>query len=217
MPHNLSQLLVAFDKLIISYFLKETNFDYKESQNKLTILLPQLIELSPNFLTQKLENHFINQEYEQLFNLSDFFRVMGFDEQIPIFENKKNEIVTTLLKISLSFFKNSTPDISQNPYYLFFIKTIFDIIFHQVWFSDYEPTVKSLYFELCNEILEEKYHYLDRKGEYGYYEQIIYFIELGDGKFNREELIELLPKIEKLTLNCGYSDEWIENIEERLK
>lgn len=216
MPNNFPQLLVAFDELIDYYFLKGNNFDYKESQSNLTILLPQIIELSPNFLSQKLENHFINKDYEQLFKVTEFLRMMGIYEEFPVLWDIKEEIITILLKISLSLFKHSTPDINQTPYYLFFVKTVFDIICHQVRFSEYAPTVKLLYFELCNEILDEKYHYLLKEDIYSHYDAIIYFIELNDGNFYKEELIKLLPKIRKITANGGFSNEWIENIEERL-
>jgi hypothetical protein len=135
---------------------------------------------------------------------------------MPILWNNRNEILATFLKISHLLFENKTPDITQNAYYLFFVKTVFDIIFHQVWFSEYEPTVKVAYFKLCNEVLDAKYHYLFEEKIAEYYDQIIYFIELGDGKFDNNELLELLPKIQKITVNGGYSNEWIENIEERL-
>jgi hypothetical protein len=100
---------------------------------------------------------------------------------------------------------------------MFFVKTVFDIIFHQVWFSEYEPTIKLAYFELCNEILDEKYHYLLKEDIYRHYDAIIYFIGLNDGNFDKEELIKLLPKIRKITANGGFSHEWVENIEERLQ
>ncbi len=215
--HNLSQLLSAFDELIVSYFLKGDNFDYKESQSNLTILLPQIIELSPNFLSQKLENYFINKNYEQLFKLAEFLRVIGIYEEMPILWNKRNEILSMMLKISHSLFEHKTVEITQNAYYLFFVKTVFDIIFHQVRFSEYEPTVKVDYLKLCNEVLDEKYHYLFEHEIREYYYQIIHFIELGDGKFEKEALLELLPKIQKLTTKNSSFNEWIENIEERLR
>jgi hypothetical protein len=74
MSGNLSQLLLKFDEWITTYFLEIGNLNYQEHElffqkkiESLTILLPQIDELAPNFLTQRLATHFINQEYEQLF------------------------------------------------------------------------------------------------------------------------------------------------------
>jgi hypothetical protein len=224
MLHNLSQLLSEFDEFIVTYFLEVRNFNdgnsnlfFQKKIEKLNTLLPQITDLAPNFLTQKLENHLINKEYEQLFKLAEFLRLMGFNEEIPVLWNNRNENLTMLLKISHSLFEYKTVDITQNAYYLFFVKTVFDIIFHQVRFSEYEPTVKVGYFKLCNEVLDEKYYYLFEEKTAEYYDQIIYFIELGDEAFTKEELFELLPKIQKLATKDSSFNEWIENIEERLR
>jgi hypothetical protein len=224
MSHNLEQLLSEFDEFVATYFLElsksndeESNIFFQKKIEKLNILLPKIANLSPNFLTQKLENHFINKNYELLFKLAEFLRVIGIYEEMPILWNKRNEILSTMLKISHSLFEHKTVDVTQNSYYLFFIMTVFDIIFHQVRFSEYETTVKIKYFKLCNEVLDAKYHYLFEEKTCEYYDQIIYFIELGDGKFEKEALLELLPKIQKLAAKDSSFNEWIENIEERLR
>lgn len=192
MSHNLEQLLSEFDEFVATYFLElsksndeESNLLFQKKIEKLNILLAQIANLSPNFLSQKLENYFINKYYEQLFKLAEFLRAIGIYEEMPVLWNNRNEILSMTLKISHSLFEYKTVDITQNPYYLFFVKTVFDIIFHQVRFSEYEPTVKVDYFKLCNEVLDAKYHYLFEEKTCEYYDQIIYFIELGDGHFTK--------------------------------
>ena len=104
-------------------------------------------------------------------NLTEAIRALGllYEPNIPL--------INTLLKTGLEILEKSDDKVKFNPIFLYFIKTIFDIIFHQVGIDKEFENVESdeltreLYIEVVTIILDdEKFH--DLTG----FNSVIYFI-----------------------------------------
>jgi hypothetical protein len=135
--------------------------------------------------------HAEKKEYRSLGMMGEYLRAHGhfYWDATPVM----CETLQLLLQLANEIIDNG--EVFRDPYVLCLANSVYDIVFHQIRFEEYELICETLYNQLTAKIEDEKFvqSWQDAKknfvGEWfpdGYYEQCDYFINFG--KDNEEDV-----------------------------
>lgn len=167
------------------------------------------------FLIHSLIESYQNNDMDNLCKLVSHVRSEGLLYQDFYKENLN--VIENLLKISLGLIRNPVIHLSDQPWW--FIKEVYDSIFHQVRLGEYPVICADLYFKLSKEVLDDQFHKFYKRGsEIESYGVCIYFILIADNWFadRNEEFLFLYKRLEPLIGNAPdhLQEPWINRYKE---
>jgi hypothetical protein len=115
------------------------------------------------------------------------------------FPEKNATLLELLLRTSLDLMKSPLIYSSDKPWW--FIREVYDIIFHQVRLGEYPSICAELYFQLSKDVLDEKFHkFYERNSTVPSYGMCVYFIQMADGWFadREKEFLIVFQKMKPL-------------------
>lgn len=105
---------------------------------------------------------------------------------------QNSDLLKTILQIGTVF--TNSPLILHDDFLIWYLRTIYDIVFHDIKLIDEPEEIRLLFFELTLELLNERYRILlERDGNTGNYGIIVYFILMCRWQFKdrKEEFLQL--------------------------
>ena len=206
--------LEQFETLVNLYYRNRNIDDYEKIDKsvfgKAYNFIEESLKNDADFILNILQKNIDDKHIPTLDLVVEYIRRNG------LLYDQDSELLHALLTIGISIVESEKIFDDYFPSYI--ISQIYDIVFHQVSFSEELEKNKILYFNLTNQMLDKKFHELYHKEEG--FEHAIYFIMMTDGWFEtrKEEFLILWEKIQYYLLDYGLNDsfskDWIKAHEE---
>ena len=168
-------------------------------------IIDELTKEEPNNLSLIFKETIHDGNIIYLAFLIEFARAQGFfysDDEI-----EKEELLEIILLQALTLIENQP--IENCHLSLWYILEVFDIIFHQINFTNFPEKFADLYFKLCTNLLDINFYVSQQnKNIQWLYDGCLYFLEMADGWFasRPKEFIFLWKQIEsQINKTGGYA------------
>ncbi|MBS0029872.1 hypothetical protein ACTJJ0_20535 [Chitinophaga sp. 22321] len=158
-------------------------------------LTAKLLIEDRNYLYRFLRLHGEKKDILNLALLAEITRAEGYFYYHDHYDNAAScgDIVALFLTEAIELLNNG--DVLNNLLIMWYISTVYDIIFHQVWLEEYPPLCASLYFQLSNRMLDPEWIPLYNITRHYYHS--LYFIDMAHHWFGKrpEEFMILSNKL----------------------
>jgi len=206
------ELIDQYETLLQKLLASPKNLEFTHYE-EFYLIISQLYKQKASFIIEQLQTDKYDLYFlDKMILLSDSIRAAG------VLYEPNITFINKLLKVGLDIYHHVNLNKSSSAKFLYYVRTIFDIIFHQIDVSKESENIKSdektrsQYIELVMIILDSKNQYLFQKLDA--FNQVVYFIlmNIWDNAYQEEFLLlwnSILPYLEDYGWDDPICESWL--------